>query len=171
MTKIRFATMGEGAGVKTEMQLTDRDQDIHYIDVTTRLLDQELVAGTTHVGQPRTVSVSLDYSSTPKLQVEVQDYFTSEGSEWVCCWAVTNPVDGRLELFREESSHYALTRLPDPGTLIGWAESITAHQEKKVIGLHQSMDAFLLKYAKSEQDLPMVRMMELFTKRTEHLQK
>lgn len=108
------------------------------------------------------MSVSLDYRNTPKLQVEVQDYFTSEGSEWVCCWAVTNPVDGRLELFREESSHYALTRLPDPEALVKWAETITAHQERKVIGLHQAMDGFLLKYAKSEKNLPMVRMIGVF---------
>lgn len=101
--------------------------------------------------------MSLNHRSTPQLRVEVQDFFTSEVSEWLCCWAVTNPVDGRLELFREESSHYAMTTMPTPEKLIGWAENVTTHQEKKVLGLHEAMDSFILKYAKSEQDLPMVR--------------
>lgn len=70
---------------------------------------------------------------------------------------MTNPVDGRLQLFREASSHYALTMLPSSETLIEWAETITTYQEKRTIGLQQAIDNFLLKYAKLEQDLPMVR--------------
>lgn len=129
---------------------------MHYVDVTTQLLDQELVAGTTHVGQPRNISVSLDYSNTPKLQVEVQDFYTSKGHEWLACWAVTSTVDGGLELHREQSSDYALTTLPAAETLVDWAERIAVAQERKVIGFQQALDSFLLKYAKSEHDLPMV---------------
>lgn len=121
------------------------------------MLDQELVAGTTHVSPPRKINVSLDYKDTPKLEVEVQDYYTHDSPGWVCCWVLMNPIDGRLDLFRAQSSHYALTRLPTSESLIKWAEDITIHNENRLIGLYQAMDSFILKYSKSEHNLPMVR--------------
>ncbi|UZP33375.1 hypothetical protein NXS19_001191 [Fusarium pseudograminearum] len=38
--------------------------DLHYIDYTARLLDQELIAGTTHLGPHRKVSLAMDYPAT-----------------------------------------------------------------------------------------------------------
>lgn len=114
------------------------------------------MAGATHVSAPRKIAVSLDFIDTPQIEVEVQDYFTQDGAGWVCCWVVMNPVDGRLDLYREQSSHYALTRLPTTEALIQWAEDITVHQEKRLVGLHQAMDRFIMKYSKSERNLPMV---------------
>lgn len=130
--------------------------DLHYIDYTARLLDQELIAGTTHLGPPRTVSLSMDYTDNPILAVEVQDYYGNQASPWQCCWVVMDQIDGKIEFHREESASYALAQLLPSQALVGWVESIIEHQETRCIGFQQAIDAFIMKYSKSSASLPMV---------------
>ncbi|KAF4469049.1 hypothetical protein FALBO_4066 [Fusarium albosuccineum] len=119
---------------------------LHYIDYTARLLDQELIAGTTHLGPPRRVSISMDYIDNPPLEVEVQDYYGNKTPPWLCCWVVMNQVDGQIEYHREESARYALPQLLPSSDLIDWIEKIIAHQETRCIGFQQAVDAFIMKY-------------------------
>lgn len=167
--RCQAGTPGDGVVILTIclfFSSSSSSQDTHYIDVATHLLDQELIAGTTHVGPPRAVTVSLGSLDCPGLEVEVQDFYTRSSAGWLCCWAVVSSVDGCLDLFQEESSHYALTRLPDPETVIQWAEATTVHQDGRLIGLHQAMDSFILRYSKSELDLPMVSGAHRVSRRT-----
>lgn len=146
---------------QTRAQLADHVLDLHYIDYTARLLDQELVAGTTHLGPPRTVSLSMDYTDNPILTVQVQDYYGSQSPPWQCCWVVMNQVDGIIELHREESARYALPQLLPSETLVDWVENIIGHQETRCIGFQQAVDAFVMKYSKSSASLPMVTILNL----------
>ncbi|UPK99269.1 hypothetical protein LCI18_010204 [Fusarium solani-melongenae] len=129
--------------------------DLHYIDYTARLLDQELIAGTTHLGPPRRVSISMDYVDNPALEVEVQDYYGNKTPPWLCCWVVMNQVDGHIELHREESARYALPQLLPSSDLVDWVENIIAHQDTRCIGFQQAVDAFIMRYGKSSASLPM----------------
>lgn len=130
--------------------------DLHYIDYTARLLDQELIAGTTHLGPPRKVAISMDYMDNPVLDVEVQDYFGSETPPWLCCWVVMNQVGGQIEFHREESARYALPRLLPAKQLVDWVEKIIEYQDTRTIGFQQAVDGFVLRYSRSTQSLPMV---------------
>ncbi|KAF4985027.1 hypothetical protein FDECE_16883 [Fusarium decemcellulare] len=132
-----------------------RKTDLHYIDYTARLLDQELIAGTTHLGPPRRVSISMDYIDNPPLEVEVQNYYGNKTPPWLCCWVVMNQVDGQIEYYREESARYALPQLLPSSDLIDWIEKIIAHQETRCIGFQQAVDAFIMKYSKASSHLPM----------------
>ncbi|KAH6997915.1 hypothetical protein BKA56DRAFT_12128 [Ilyonectria sp. MPI-CAGE-AT-0026] len=129
--------------------------DLHYIDYTARLLDQELIAGTTHLGPPRQVAISMDYPDNPALHVDVQDYFGNETPPWLCCWVVMNQVDGQIEFHREESARYALPQLLPAKTLVDWVEKIVTHQDTRNIGFQQAVDAFIMRYSKSSTSLPM----------------
>ncbi|KAH7171069.1 hypothetical protein EDB81DRAFT_837616 [Dactylonectria macrodidyma] len=129
--------------------------DLHYIDYTARLLDQELIAGTTHLGPPRTVAISMDYPDNPTLHVDVQDFFGNETPPWLCCWVVMNQVDGQIEFHREESARYALPQLLPADILVDWVEKIVAHQDTRSVGFQQAVDAFIMKYSKSSASLPM----------------
>ncbi|KAJ3470856.1 hypothetical protein MRS44_000955 [Fusarium solani] len=129
--------------------------DLHYIDYTARLLDQELIAGTTHLGPPRKVSISMDYVDNPALEVEVQDYYGNKTPPWLCCWVVMNQVDGHIELHREESARYALPQLLPSSDLVDWVENIIVHQDTRCIGFQQAVDAFIMRYSKSSASLPM----------------
>ncbi|KAG8675060.1 hypothetical protein FPOAC1_001037 [Fusarium poae] len=129
--------------------------DLHYIDYTARLLDQELVAGTTHLGPHRKVSLSMDYPGNPALEVEVQDYYGNTTPPWFCCWVVTDQVGGQVESYRQESARYALPQLLPPSHLVDWVERIIAHQETRCIGFQQTVDSFILRYSQSKSLLPM----------------
>ncbi|KAI5466349.1 hypothetical protein BGZ63DRAFT_438157 [Mariannaea sp. PMI_226] len=129
--------------------------ELHYIDYTARLLDQELIAGTTHLGPPRQVAISMDYPENPVLHVEVQDYFGHETPPWLCCWVVMNHIGGHIEFHREESARYALPQLLPAKKLIDWVENIMAYQDTRNIGFQQAVDSFIMKYSKSAALLPM----------------
>ncbi|KAH6898701.1 hypothetical protein B0T10DRAFT_454020 [Thelonectria olida] len=143
LTKMRFST-GE----------------LHYIDYTARLLDQELIAGTTHLGPPRQVAISMDYPENPVLHVEVQDYFGNETPPWMCCWVVMNHVDGQFEFHREKSARYALPQLLPAKTLVDWVENIVLYQDARNIGFQQAVDSFIMKYSKSTTPLPMQNLVQ-----------
>ncbi|KAM5369890.1 hypothetical protein ACJZ2D_008791 [Fusarium nematophilum] len=132
-----------------------RKTDLHYIDYTARLLDQELIAGTTHLGPPRKVSISMDYVGNPALDVKVQDYYGNKTPPWLCCWVVMNQVGGQIEFHQEESARYALPQLLPSSNLIDWVEKIVTHQETRCIGFQQAVDAFIMRYSKSSTSLPM----------------
>ncbi|RGP63361.1 hypothetical protein FLONG3_9922 [Fusarium longipes] len=129
--------------------------DLHYIDYTARLLDQELIAGTTHLGPHRKVSLSMDYPGNPALEVEVQDYYGNTTPPWFCCWVVMDQVGGQVESYRQESARYALPQLLPPSHLVDWVERIIAHQETRCIGFQQTVDSFILRYSQSKSPLPM----------------
>ncbi|KAK7420472.1 hypothetical protein QQZ08_010388 [Neonectria magnoliae] len=137
----------------TKMRFTSGD--LHYIDYTARLLDQELIAGTTHIGPPRQVAISMDYPDNPALHVEVQDYFGNETPPWLCCWVVMNQVGGQIEFHREESARYALPQLLPAKALVNWVENIVTYQDTRNIGFQQAVDAFIMRYSKSSASLPM----------------
>ncbi|KAJ4130988.1 hypothetical protein NW768_006527 [Fusarium equiseti] len=129
--------------------------DLHYIDYTARLLDQELIAGTTHLGPHRKVALSMDYPGNPALEVEVQDYYGNKTPPWFCCWVVTDQVGGQVESYRQESARYALPQLLPPSHLVDWVERIISHQETRCIGFQHTVDSFILRYSQSESSLPM----------------
>ncbi|KAF5017956.1 hypothetical protein F66182_10085 [Fusarium sp. NRRL 66182] len=131
---------------------------LHYIDYTARLLDQELIAGTTHLGPHRKVSLSMDYFDNPALEVEVQNYYGNKTPPWFCCWVVTSQAGGQIKSYRQESARYALPQLLPPSYLIDWVERIITHQETRCIGFQQAVDAFMLRYSKSSASLPMIRL-------------
>ncbi|KIL95157.1 hypothetical protein FAVG1_02089 [Fusarium avenaceum] len=129
--------------------------DLHYIDYTARLLNQELIAGTTHLGPHRKVSLSMDYLDNPALEVEVQDYYGNKSPPWFCCWVVTDQVGGQVESYRQESGRYALPQLLPPSHLIDWVERMITHQDTRCIGFQQTVDSFILRYSQSQAPLPM----------------
>lgn len=129
--------------------------DLHYIDYTARLLDQELIAGTTHLGPHRKVSLAMDYPGNPALEVEVQDYYGNTTPPWFCCWVVTDQAGGQVESYRQESARYALPQLLPPSHLVGWVERIISYQETRCIGFQQTVDSFILRYSQSKSPLPM----------------
>ncbi|KAG4265770.1 hypothetical protein FPRO03_01054 [Fusarium proliferatum] len=129
--------------------------DLHYIDYTARLLNQELIAGTTHLGPHRKVSLSMDYLENPVLEVEVQDYYGNTTPPWFCCWVVTDQVGEQVESYRQESARYALPQLLPPSQLIDWVERMIVHQDTRCIGFQQTVDSFVLRYSQSEASLPM----------------
>ncbi|KAG6992212.1 ATP-dependent DNA helicase pif1 [Fusarium oxysporum f. sp. conglutinans] len=129
--------------------------DLHYIDYTARLLNQELIAGTTHLGPHRKVSLSMDYLDNPALEVEVQDYYGNTTPPWFCCWVVTDQVGEQVESYRQESARYALPQLLPPSQLIDWVERMIVHQDTRCIGFQQTVDSFILRYSQSEASLPM----------------
>ncbi|KAM5355956.1 hypothetical protein ACJ41O_002602 [Fusarium nematophilum] len=143
-----------GEADEDEIQLR-RSLNLHYIDYTARLLDQELIAGTTHLGPPRKVSISMDYVGNPALDVKVQDYYGNKTPPWLCCWVVMNQVGGQIEFHQEESARYALPQLLPSSNLIDWVEKIVTHQETRCIGFQQAVDAFIMRYSKSSTSLPM----------------
>ncbi|KAF5671750.1 hypothetical protein FHETE_3963 [Fusarium heterosporum] len=132
-----------------------RKNDLHYIDYTARLLNQELIAGTTHLGPHRKVSLSMDYLDNPALEVEVQDYYGNKTPPWFCCWVVTDQVGGQVESYRQESARYALPQLLPPSHLIDWVERMITHQDNRFIGFQQTVDSFILRYSQSKVPLPM----------------
>ncbi|KAF4968219.1 hypothetical protein FZEAL_10416 [Fusarium zealandicum] len=152
---MRFSSGGRSALVFTFMLAGLTPLDLHYIDYTARLLDQELIAGTTHLGPPRKVSISMDYVDNPALGVDVQDYYGSHTPPWLCCWVVTNQIGGQIEFHQEDSARYALPQLLPSSDLISWVEQIIAHQETRCIGFQQAVDAFIMRYNKSSATLPM----------------
>ncbi|KAF7562175.1 hypothetical protein G7046_g1962 [Stylonectria norvegica] len=129
--------------------------DLHYIDYTARLLDQELIAGTTHLGPPRKVAISMDYADNPVLHLEVQDYYGSDAPPWLCCWVVMNQAGGQIEFHKEESARYALPKLLPAEDLIDWVEKIVAYQDTRSISFQQAVDAFIMGYSNSTKLLPM----------------
>ncbi|KAJ0145092.1 hypothetical protein HZ326_12180 [Fusarium oxysporum f. sp. albedinis] len=129
--------------------------DLHYIDYTARLLNQELIVGTTHLGPHRKVSLSMDYLDNPALEVEVQDYYGNTTPPWFCCWVVTDQVGEQVESYRQESARYALPQLLPPSQLIDWVERMIVHQDTRCIGFQQTVDSFILRYSQSEASLPM----------------
>ncbi|CAM1506804.1 Fc.00g064450.m01.CDS01 [Cosmosporella sp. VM-42] len=129
--------------------------ELHYIDYTARLLDQELIAGTTHLGPPRKVAISMDYADNPVLNAEVQDFYGSETPPWLCCWVVMNQVGGQIEFHREESARYALLQLLPANDLISWVEKIIQHQDTRSIGFQQAVDSFVMGYSQASESLPM----------------
>ncbi|KAF4456833.1 hypothetical protein F53441_1130 [Fusarium austroafricanum] len=132
-----------------------RKADLHYIDYTARLLNQELIAGTTHLGPHRKVSLSMDYLDNPALEVEVQDYYGNTTPPWFCCWVVTDQVGDQVESYQQESGRYALPQLLPPIHLIDWVERMIAHQDTRCIGFQQTVDSFILRYSQSKAPLPM----------------
>lgn len=133
--------------------------ELHYIDYIARLLDKELIAGTTHLGPPRQVAISMDYPENPILHVQVQDYFGNETSPWMCCWVMMNNVGGQFEFHREESARYALPQLLPAKRLVDWVEDIVSYQDGRNIGFQQAVDSFIMRYSKSATPLPMVRIL------------
>ncbi|KAF5973261.1 hypothetical protein FBULB1_8397 [Fusarium bulbicola] len=129
--------------------------DLHYIDYTARLLNQELIAGTTHLGPHRKVSLSMDYLDNPILEVEIQDYYGNTTPPWFCCWVVTDQVGEQVESYRQESARYALPQLLPPSQLIDWVERMIVHQDTRCVGFQQTVDSFILGYSQSEASLPM----------------
>lgn len=91
------------------------------------------------------------------MEVEIQDFYSPETADWLCCWVVASPMDGSLELHRQESSQYSLTMLPSAEEIVRWVERITINQDTKVIGLQQAIDHFVLQYSRHQTPLPMVK--------------
>ncbi|KAK7424884.1 hypothetical protein QQX98_000159 [Neonectria punicea] len=145
--------------------------DLHYIDYTARLLDQELITGTTHLGPPRQVAISMDYPDNPALYVEVQDYFGNETPPWLCCWVVMNQVGGQIEFHREESARYALPQLLPAKALVDWVENIVTYQDTRNIGFQQAVDAFIMRYSKSSASLPMTQFGQISKAASQRIEK
>ncbi|KAF9769406.1 hypothetical protein IL306_013165 [Fusarium sp. DS 682] len=144
-------------GIKKKRKDFDerRRLEVAQVRKTARLLNQELIAGTTHLGPHRKVFLSMDYLDNPALEAEVQDYYGNTTPPWFCCWVVTDQVGDQVESYRQESGRYALPQLPPPSHLIDWVERMIVHQDTRCIGFQQTVDSFILRYSQSEASLPM----------------